>query len=76
MKDRDLAKLIEKVSDWIRYSQIQSSDAVMEQEIEIIRLTDKLQDAVLNGQKEAAEKIAKKMMLLVNERNRILKNNN
>lgn len=76
MKDRDLAKLIEKVSDWIRYSQIQSSDAVMEQEIEIIRLTDKLQDAVLNGQKEATEKIAKKMMLLVNERNRILKNNN
>lgn len=70
LKDRAggiaMVKSLENVYDFVRASQVKSSDAVMEQEIEMIRLI---------GELEKIEGTLDKLMGLASERNHILRTN-
>ena len=73
--DGDAGKALEELSDKLRYSDPVSSDAVREIEEELAKCLDTLQQAVVDGDRDAVLTLCRKASLTLAERNRVCKLN-
>lgn len=73
--DGEEGKAIEKLSEELRYSDPVSSDAVCEIEEELAKCLDTLQQAVVDGDRDAVATLCRKASLTLAERNRLCKLN-
>lgn len=71
--DRNAYRKIERAYDLIQSSPVKSSDSVMEQELEVIRLIGKLERKMAEENKEECEQILDQIMAAAGTRNRLLK---
>ncbi len=71
----DCGKAIAKLSDELSYSDPVSAEGIAATEAELLSQVDELQKAVLDGDLEAAERLAKKASATLAERNRLCKLN-
>ena len=73
--DGEAGKALEELSDKLRYSDPVSSDAVREIEEELAKCLDTLQQAVVDGDRDAVLTLCRKASLPLAERNRVCKLN-
>ena len=73
--DEQIRKLVEKLAEDFRYSDPVSNEAVMQLEAELKVLLNDLQEALVDGNAEAAEKLCGKCRVQLAERNRICRLN-
>lgn len=71
--DINTKKCIEKAYDMVRTSPLHTSSLVMNYEVEIVRLTDDLENSIDNKDYEHAKDIAKEIIANTNKRNGMLK---
>lgn len=70
-----LTAAVRKLADNLRYSDPISSDAIAEQEKQLAALMDELENAVSDGETDAALTLCKRMTAVLIERNRLCKLN-
>ena len=73
--DEQMRKMIEKLAEDFRYSDPVSNEAVKPLEAELKVLLNDLQEAMVDGNAEATEKLCRKCQVQLVERNRICKLN-
>lgn len=74
-EDSSAAKAVAELSEALQYSDPVSSDAIGEAEADLSAAIDELQSAVVDGDSEVIQKLSRKAMALLNERNRLCKLN-
>ena len=73
-RERERAKKLESVYDFLRSSPVRSGENVTEHELEVIRLVGELEKGGANLKSDRLDIILEKIMYHAKERNRILKN--
>lgn len=73
-RERERARKLESVYDFLRSSPVRSGENVTEHELEVIRLVGELEKGGANLKSDRLDIILEKIMYHAKERNRILKN--